>query len=172
MENSIFTNAEAVQQEQMAGQQDQQQNTQALTMTDKLIALRQQWTSEVEAMNESLKNLVQVDHLLNSIYIKRQKAVDLYYGTYGVYNKQLRIYKSQYASAYNAFKNGQNNIRYTSDSAINVQIEAQLSQQKEIIDELKNFLDFMWETVKTIDNLCFGINHKLKIAEIQNGLKY
>ena len=150
----------------------QQQQSQPATMSEKLIALRQQWTAEVEEMNQGLKDIVSTEHLLNRIYTKRQKAVDLYYGTYGVYNTQLRLYKSQYAQIYNNLKAGQNNIRYTNETSINIQIESQLSQQKEIVDDLKNFCDFVWETVKTIDNLIFGIRQKVEIAKIQNGLKF
>lgn len=148
------------------------QQSQPATMSEKLIALRQQWTAEVDEMNRGLKDIVSTEHLLNQIYTKRQKAVDLYYGTYGVYNAQLRLYKYQYAQIYNNLKTGQNNIRYTNETSINIQIESQLSQQKEIIDDLKNFCDFVWETVKTIDNLIFGIRQKVEIAKIQNGLKF
>jgi hypothetical protein len=141
-------------------------------MSEKLIALRQQWTSEVEELNSCLKDIVSTEHLINVVFTKRQKAVDLYYGTFGVYNTQLRIYKNQYAQIYNNLKAGQNNIRYTNETSINIQIESQLSQQKEIVDDLKNFCDFVWETVKTIDSLIFGIRHKVEIAKIQNGLKF
>ena len=154
----------------MEEQNNEQQ--QAATMADKLIALRQQWTSEIESMNNALANIASVEKLLNTVYTKRQKAVDLYYGTYGVYNTQLRIYKSQYAQIYNNLKSGQNNIRYTNETSINIQIESQLAQQKEIVDDLKTFCDFVWETVRTIDNIIFGINQKVKIVEIQNGLKF
>ena len=49
----------------------QQDSQQPQTMADKLIALRQEWTSEVEALNENMKNLAQVDHVINIIYTKR-----------------------------------------------------------------------------------------------------
>ena len=75
--------------------------SQPLTMADKLAALRQEWTSEIESLNEQLKSLPTVDKLLNVVYTKRQKAVDLYYATMGVLNKQLRAYKQQYANIYN-----------------------------------------------------------------------
>ena len=100
------------------------------------------------------------------------KAVDLYYATMGVLNKQLRAYKQQYANIYNTLKLGGNNIRYTNESAINTQIEAQLIEQKAVIDELKLFTDFMWETVKSIDGIQFAVSNKIKIHEILNGLKF
>lgn len=151
----------------------QQDSQQPQTMTDKLIALRQEWTSEVEALNENMKNLAQVDHVINIIYTKRQKAVDLYYGTLGVMHKQLRVYKQQYAGLYNSYKSGQQNgLRYGSDTAISTQIEAQLNDYKEIIDQLKDFTDFMWETIKSIDGIQYAIGHKIKVYELMNGVKF
>lgn len=162
-----------MQQEEIIKEEQTSEEQQPKTMTDKLIALRQEWTKEVEDMNDNMKNLAQVDHLMNVIYTKRQKAVDLYYGTLGVFNKQVRQYKQQYAVLFNNFKTGQQNgIRYSSDSSIDRQIEAQLIERKEIIDELKNFTDFMWETIKTIDGVQYAINSKIKIYELMNGVKF
>ena len=101
------------------------------TMSDKLIALRQEWTQEVETLNDNMKNLAEVDHMMNIIYTKRQKAVDLYYGTLGVMNKQLRNYKKQYAALFNSYKTGQQNgIRYGSDTSINTQMDSLIPASK------------------------------------------
>ena len=56
-------------------------------ISDKLVALRMEWTSEIEALNEELRTLPKLNDLLNTIYIKRQKAVDLYYGMMSVMQK-------------------------------------------------------------------------------------
>ena len=142
-------------------------------ISDKLVALRMEWTSEIEALNEELRTLPKLNDLLNTIYIKRQKAVDLYYGMMSVMQKQNREYRLQYADLYNKLKTGQQNgLRYTNDSAISVQIDAQLIAKKEIIDELKTFTDFMWETIKSIDNLIYGVNTKVKIYEMMHGVKF
>lgn len=168
-EKEIITNTETA--DVQDASDDTQQQPQ--TMTDKLIALRQEWTQEVESLNEGLKNLAEVDHTLNIIYTKRQKAVDLYYGTLGVLHKQMRNYKQQYANLYNTIKSGQyNGMRYGSDTAINTQIDAQLIELKEVIDELKDFTDFMWETVKSMDGIQYAINSKIKVYELMNGLKF
>ena len=151
---------------------NEQQQQQPGKISDKLVELRTEWTAEVESLNAELKTLPKLNDLLNVIYIKRQKAVDLYYGMMGVMQKQNREYRAQYADMYNKLKAGQNGIRYTNDSAISVQIDAQLINKKEIIDELKIFTDFMWETIKSIDNLIYGLNTKVKIYEMMHGVKF
>ena len=86
-----------------------------------------------------------------------------------VMHKQLRLYK-QHAGLYNSYKSGQQNgLRYGSDTAIATQIEAQLNDYKEVIDQLKDFTDFMWETIKSIDGIQYAIGHKIKVYELMNG---
>lgn len=149
-----------------------QQQNQPLTLAEKLTSLRQSWSQEVESLNNDMVKLPTLDKLLNVVYTKRQQAVELYTSTLTVLNKQVRLYKQKYAEVYNNFKLGTNGIRYSNESSIQTQCEASLISEKEIIDELKTFTDYMWETVKTIDSLMYGIQHKMKIYEIQNGLKF
>ena len=143
-----------------------------LSLEEKLIKMRQDWTQEVEKLSADLKSLPTLDNMLNNVFVKRQNAVDMYYATIGVYQKQLREYKKQYAELYNKLKLGTNGIRYTTEQSINMQIEAQLSDVLEIINELRTFTDFMLETIKTIDGIQYAITSKIKVHELINGLKY
>jgi len=119
-----------------------------------------------------MKTLPELADMMNDVYIKRQEALDLYYGTMKILSKFNRNYKVSAAGIYNSLKSGQNGLRYTNESAITMQIEAQLSKEKEVIDLLTLFTDFMKETVHTIDNIIYGINPKIKIYEMINGLKF
>ena len=152
-------------------QTNQQQSQQQMSLEDKLIEMRQEWTKKIEELNADMKNLASLDHLLNIVFTERQRAVDLYYATKSTLDKQLLIYKQKYATIYNNMKRGTNGIRYTNESAIQTQCEAQLTDLRAVIDELKNFIDFMWETVVSINGLQFAISSKIKIYEIMNGLK-
>lgn len=147
-----------------------QQNNQSLD--EKLTDLQDKWTDYIKELNDQMKNLTSIDGLLNEVYSKRQDAVDLYYGTYKILSKQTREYRAHAAQLYNALKTGSNNIRYTNDNAINMQIEAQLSDKKDIIDTLTSFTNYMKDTIQTIDNIIYGINSKIKIYEMIHGLKF
>src|SRR5574344_3138935 len=81
------------------------------TLSDRLIKLREVWTKEVADLNNEMKSPATMDNLINVIYSKRQDAVNLYFGTMSALNKQLRIYKSNYAGLYNQLKQGSNRIR-------------------------------------------------------------
>ena len=119
-----------------------------------------------------MKTLPELDTMMNEVYMKRQEALDLYYGTMKIQSARTRDYNNKAASIYNALKGGQNGLRYTNEAAITMQIEAKLSAEKECIDLLSNFTNFMKETVQTIDNIIYGINAKIKIYEMINGLKF
>ena len=141
------------------------------TLSEKLIDLQVEWTNEIENLNSKMKNIPLLDELLTIIYTKRQKAVDLYFGMMKVLYDQTRNYKVKYANVYNNIKMGQNNIRYSNESSIQIQVESQLTHEKEIIDTITIFTNFMKESIQTIDNIIYGINNKIKIHELVNGIK-
>lgn len=148
-----------------------QQNKQP-TLEEKLADLQDKWTDNIKKLNDQMKNLQSIDGLLNEIYSMRQDAVDLYYGTYKILSKQTREYRTAAATIYNNIKSGANNIRYTNDNAINMQVESQLSDKKDIIDVMTSFTNFMKDTIQTIDNIIYGINSKIKIYEMMHGIKF
>lgn len=142
-------------------------------LDDTLAAQRETWTNEIAELNEKMKTVPKLDELLNSVYIKRQKAVDFYYAMNGIIIKNTKEYKKLYNDMFNAIKvNGFNGIRFSSDQAITRQIECELQDRKEIIDLLMNHNNFIKETIQTIDNIIYGINQKVKITELINGIKF
>ena len=155
---------------QVVNNQTSGSNNQSLEVS--LSNLQDKWTDIIKQLNEQMKTLPELDTMMNEVYMKRQEALDLYYGTMKIQSARTRDYKNKAASIYNALKGGQNGLRYTNEAAITMQIEAKLSAEKECIDLLSNFTNFMKETGQTIDNIIYGINAKIKIYEMINGLKF
>lgn len=149
-----------------------QQPNDNMSLDDKLIKLQDKWTDIIRELNEKLKTLHTAEELLTEIYTKRQDAVDLYYGIMKVLSNRTRDFKCKAAVIYNNLKTGQNGLRYTNESSITIQIEAKLTVEKECIDLLTNFTNFMKDTIQTIDNIIYGVNAKIKIYEMLNGLKF
>ena len=67
---------------------------------------------------------------------------------------------------------GLNGVRIQNESALSKIAENELIDKKESIDLLNNHNSFIKETIQTIDNMIYGINQKVKIAEMLNGLKF
>jgi hypothetical protein len=154
---------------------NQQTNTQQqpLTLEDQLNEHRNKWTTEITSLNEMMKTLPKVNDLLGIVYMKRQEAVDYYHSMNTVILKQMREYKRQSLNMFNTIKiSGYNGVRLPNDSAIQKVVEVELIDEKSIIDLLTNHNNFIKESIATIDNLIYGINQKIKLGEILNGLKF
>ena len=160
----------------MAEDNTQQEKTvtsaQSEELREQFAIMRQNWLEIVTNLNRQMERNETLEQLLNVVYTRRQEAVETYYTTYSIINKRASLYRTQYAAMYNRMKMGQNGIRYSTESAIQSQCESALSEEKSVIDELKNFADYMWETVRSIDNLIYAIPNKIKLIEIKNGLKF
>lgn len=152
-----------------------QTNTQQqpLTLEEQLNEHRNKWTNEITSLNEMMKTLPKVNDLLSIVYMKRQEAVDYYHSMNTVILKQMREYKRQSLNMFNTIKiSGYNGVRLPNDSAIQKVVEVELIDEKSIIDLLTNHNNFIKESIATIDNLIYGINQKIKLGEILNGLKF
>ena len=134
---------------------------------------RAKWTKEIEDLNTSMSSLVKIDELMNTVYSKRQAAVDYYYAMNNVILKQSREYKALYNKMFNDIKvNGYNGMRFTADQSIARQVEVDLADKKELIDLLVSQNAFIKETIATIDNIIYAIKDKIKIKEMLNGMKF
>lgn len=154
---------------------NQQTNNQQqpLTLEEQLNEHRNKWTNEITSLNEMMKTLPKVNDLLGIVYMKRQEAVDYYHSMNTVILKQMREYKRQSLNMFNTIKiSGYNGVRLPNDSAIQKVVEVELIDEKSIIDLLTNHNNFIKESIATIDNLIYGINQKIKLGEILNGIKF
>ena len=154
---------------------NQTQNTtqQPQTIDEMLTEQRAKWTKEIEDLNASMSSLVKVDELMNTVYSKRQSAVDYYYAMNNVILKQSKEYKTSFNNMFNNIKiNGFNGMRFTSDQGIQRQVEVELQDKKELIDLLVSQNAFIKETIATIDNIIYAIKDKIKIKEMLNGMKF
>ena len=71
---------------------------------------------------------------------------------------------------YNYYKT-QSQIRYSSEAAINAQIDADLKDDKYQIELLDNHAKYMLETIKTIDSVIYAINNRIRIEELIHQVK-
>ena len=143
------------------------------TVDDMLTEQRAKWTKDIEELNASMTSLVKVDELMNTVYAKRQAAVDYYYAMNNVILKQSKEYKASFNNMFNKIKiDGFNGIRFTSDQGIQRQVEVELQDKKELIDLLVSQNAFIKETISTIDNIIYAIKDKIKIKEMLNGMKF
>lgn len=172
MSDNNTTNITANQQQPLFGATPVQPVQVPPTLEDNLKKLQDKWTEEIATLNEKMKTLQALDELLGVIYTKRQEAVDYYHGINTVILKQNKEYKSTFNVMCNAIRmNGLNGLRMQ-EAQIQKHVDGELLDKKSAIEQLSNHNSFIKETIQTIDNMIYGINQKIKLAEILNGLKF
>lgn len=153
--------------------EQEQQQAQEKTLEEKLQDTRERWTNIVRDLTAGMKDLPAIEKLLNQVYIKRQECVEYLSSLLVTYGKLQRAHKTMYAQRYNFYKTAAQ-LRYSNDSAIATQIDAepQMNDLNEKLDLIRVHVEAMRETLKTIDNLIFGISQRTRIYEMMNGLKF
>lgn len=132
---------------------------------------RNEWMTAISDMNASMTSLPKLNELINIIYTKRMEAVETYHKINDIILSRNKAYMATFTAMFNAIKlNGYNGMRFSSDQAIQRQLEVDLADQKEAVDLLKSHNDFMEETIETLDDMIYGIKYKIRVYELINGI--
>lgn len=150
----------------------EQNNIEALE--SKFDERRAYWVSWTEEMTKCLKDVVKIVDLQSEIYTRRQEAVENYHTLANILAKQTKAYKERYAAIYNELRPmktapGATTFMYTTEGTIRDQIESRLSQDKYIIDLIESQMNYMDNTIKTIDGIIYAIGSRIKIEEMKLG---
>lgn len=125
----------------------------------------------IKNLSTKLKDITSLEALFNDIYVVRQDCVDYIQKLMFNASKYARIIKRESVERYKFYKmNSQ--IRYTSDNAINNQIEVDLEAMLMINDLLKTHIHIMEETLININNMMYGIKERVEIYKMLNGMKF
>lgn len=135
---------------------------------------REYWMNWIAEMSKCLKYMDKLTDLQVEIYSRRQEAVENYHTLSNILAKRTKMYKERYAALYNSLRPlkvspGSTTFMYGTERALSDQIESQLSSDKYIIDLTESQMNYMSETVKTIDGIIYSINNRIKIEEIKLG---
>ena len=135
---------------------------------------REYWMGWISEMSKCLKYMDKLADLQVEIYSRRQEALENYHTLSNILAKRVKLYKEKYASIYNSLRPlkvspGSTTFMYGTERAISDQIDAQLSSDKYIIDLTESQMNYMSETIKTIDGIIYSINNRIKIEEIKIG---
>ena len=135
---------------------------------------REYWMNWITEMNKCLKDVDNLVTLQANVYTKRQEAVENYHSLAATTAKWVKVYKEKYAVLYKDIRmiktaQGATTYMFPTEAAIRDQIEAQLSDEKYLIDILESHLNYLDGTIKTIDGIIYAIQNRIKIEEIKIG---
>ena len=131
------------------------------------------WMTWVDGMSTHVKTMEGLQELQVEVYARRQEAVENYHNLSATLAKQTKLYKEKYNEIYNKVRlmkipNTPNYV-YNTEGALRQQVEGELSQEKYIIDIIENHINYLDQTIKTIDSMIYNITNRIKIEEIKLG---
>lgn len=136
------------------------------TNLEEFIAEKQSyWSSKIKELNEKFKTIPSLSNLTTEIYTTRQDLQEYHKSMLMKCASLNREYKKKYAELYNSYKTT-SQIKYTSDQAINAQIAAQLADFNYTMELMNHHSNYIEETIKTIDNLIYGIKSRIDIEQL------
>jgi hypothetical protein len=140
------------------------------TLEEYILNHQQKWASLIADLNSKMKNFADLPDLQNVIYSRRQDALDYYFAMLSKISSLAKDYKFKYSQKYNYYKT-QAQIRYSSEAAINAQIDSDLRDEKYQMELLEQHAKYMAETIKSVDNLIYAINNRIRIEELIRQVK-
>ena len=136
------------------------------TNLEEFIANKQaEWGNKIKELNEKFKTISTLSDLTTEIYTTRQDLQEYHKSMLMKCASLNREYKKKYAELYNSYKTT-SQIKYTSDQAINAQIAAQLADFNYTMDLMNHHTNYIDETIKTVDNLIYGIKNRIDIEQL------
>jgi len=144
------------------------------TIEDMLQKQRDYWFTWIDACTKALKDMDKLPDLQCEVFSRRQEALEQYHAFSTKLAKRTKAYKEGYAKLYNEIRPtklspGSTSMMYTTEKAIDSQIEARLSEERYNISLIESYMNYMDSTIKTIDGIIYSIANRIRIEEIKIG---
>jgi len=134
-----------------------------ITLDEKLSTQRQNWSNKIKNLAQGLKNINQLDTVISDVLSTRQILID----NMAYINVKIKEQKATIASRYREAY-----IRYyeydykLAEKQKERFIETDLRDENIILSHLENQLEFIKESVKTLDNMGFAIRNRLALKDL------
>ena len=124
---------------------------------------REEWTEKIRVLSLRMKNIRELAEVQVDLYSNRQILLEYAAKLRQVMvklNSKLRIDKSDRLKYYSE----KHQVKYGSNEKTPL-IEGDLTELKERIDTVESQLEFLTETVKTIDFCLYGVKSRIALEE-------
>lgn len=134
---------------------------------DRFVEERIGWKEKVVDMANRMKKISDLAEVQVDLYTYRQEAIEYYY------NLNLAVIKLE--KKYSKLKKklveevNDKDIRY-GKTDMNTIVDGAAADQRHHIEIVKSQASYLYETVKTIDNMIFGIKHRIEIENFRTSM--
>jgi len=129
---------------------------------------RATWTDKITGLSKRLKKIEDIADLQVSLYTERQLCLERYHYLMSLLITINKKYKREYAIKYDYYSNG-SQVRYPNETIKNNKILSDLEDLVYKREQLENQYKFIDGTVKTLDNLIYGIKYRIEAEQIMRG---
>lgn len=144
-------------------------SSEQVSYVERFATERTEWTAEIKGIAARFKNVEDLVDVQVDLYSKRQQAVEYMHQLMVLQSRLKKAWVTEYKKAYDALGLEQD-FRYSEKEKQRLADE-KTSLSKLKLDVLQSHVDFFRETVKTIDNMVFGVKHRLEIEDFRRGNK-
>ena len=130
---------------------------------------RNEWTDEIKSISSRFKNVEDMVDVQVDLYSKRQQAVEYMHQLMVLQSRLKKAWIADYKKAYDSLLLDQD-YRYSEKERQRI-AEDKTSTSKMKLEILQSHVDFFRETIKTLDNMIFGVKHRLEIEDFKRGNK-
>jgi hypothetical protein len=128
---------------------------------------RDDWTQKVQSLSERLKTIYEVADLLTDLYSQRQIAGDYIHELVAHMSKLNRVFRERKRERFLHYTQNYD-LRLDKDPKM-LFIDVDLADLVERREILQNHLEFMRETLRSIDTICYGVKHRISLEEYKRG---
>lgn len=129
---------------------------------------RLEWSNKIEGMSKRMKKIFELSELMTYVYTERQRAVEYYHYLISILSKLNKSYRKQWTEKYDYYS-FVSQKRFPNEKTKEIQILSEISdivRKREAIDNHSHFIE---STIKTIDNIIYGIKYRIEIEQIARG---
>lgn len=128
---------------------------------------RVHWKNTVTQMSDRMRDIYSVSDLLTDLYSQRQIALEYSHTLMSHLIRLNKLLRGKKAEKWLHYTQNYD-LRLDKDPK-NLLIDVDLGpliEQKEMVE---NHLNYMRETVKSIDTMCFGVKYRISLEEFRRG---
>jgi len=137
-------------------------------LISRLAAERNVWTAKIKNMSSYLQSVLKISDLQVMIYTERQMASEYHHYLVTLFIKLNRLYRKIFAEKYE-FYSYKSQKRFPNENTKTNQILSEMAELVEKREMMDNHIKFMESTIKSIDNIIYGIKSRIEIEQIAKG---
>ena len=130
---------------------------------------RSEWTERTNSMAVRFKNVEDMVEVQVDLYSNRQLAVDYMQQLISLQTRLKKAWLTEWKKVYESLLSEQD-YRYSEKERTKFADE-KTGAGKLKIDIMQVHIEFFRETIRTIDNMIFGVKHRIDIEDFRRGNK-